>query len=68
MSGDASMTIFGKHESFQALMECLVLGITEAVSDAELGRPIRVPMPDVFEALMLAQKFNRAMIAGSSDE
>lgn len=64
----ASMHLTGEHKQFVAMLDCLVLGITEAVSDAELDRPIRVPMPDVFEALKIAEHMADAIRIGRLDD
>lgn len=61
---DTSMHLTGEHKQFVAMLDCLVLGITEAVTDAELDRPIRVPMPDVYEALKIAEHMSEAMRIG----
>lgn len=61
---DATMHLTGEHKQFVAMLDCLVLGITEAVSDMELGRPIRVMPHDVLEALKIAEHMSEAMMVG----
>lgn len=63
----SSMHLTGDHKQFVAMLDCLVLGITEAVSDAELDRPIRIPMHDVYEALKIAEHMSEAMRIGRAD-
>ena len=63
----ASMHLTGEHEQFVAMLDCLVLGITEAVSDMQLDRPLRVSPRDVFEAIKIAENMSEAIKLGSVD-
>lgn len=62
----SSMHLTGEHEQFVAMLDCLVLGITEAVSDMQLDRPMRVQPRDVFEAIKIAEHMSEAMGLGAS--
>lgn len=60
----STMTMQGEHDAFVAMLDCLILGITEAVTDHQLDRPIRVSMPEAYQALRIAEDMAEAMRLG----
>jgi hypothetical protein len=62
------MTMQGEHDAFVAMLDCLILGITEAITDHQLERPIRVPMPDAYRAYRIAEDIAEAIRLGDHDE
>jgi hypothetical protein len=60
----AKMELNFEHREFVAMLDCLVLGITEAVSDMELERPTRVDPGDVLQAIRIAEHMTEAIRTG----
>lgn len=58
-----TITIEAPPEAVDALLDCLVLGISEAIADSLMDRPERVSLVDACTALHMADRMQEEMKA-----
>lgn len=61
------LRIEASDEALDALMDCLTLGISEAIGDAIMDRPFRVSLVDACTAFHIAEQMQKEIVAGRKD-